>query len=249
MLEPNSAQGCFAGSPQFTTTHWTVVRAAREEDAPGAADALAQLCRTYWYPLYAYIRRRGREPHDAQDLTQEFFARLLERKFLAAVSQERGKFRWFLLAALKRFLANEWNHEHAAKRGGREQFVSLDEEIAEGRYRHEVVDQATPEKLFDQSWAMTVLEQAQEQLRQEYNAGGRGQIFEELKIFLSGDRAPVSHAEVGAALGLNEGAVKVAVHRLRQRYRECLREQIARTVSTSAEVDAEIRHLFAAFAG
>ena len=234
---------------RFATTHWSVVLAAREQDSPRAADALTSLCRTYWYPLYAYIRRHGHAPQDAQDLTQEFFARLLEKNFLAAVRQERGKFRWFLLSALKRFLANEWNREHAAKRGGRRTIVSLDEETAEGRYRYEVADHATPDKLFDQSWAMTLLEQAQERLQREYTDSNRGQLFDQLKIFLSGDRAPLSHAEAGAVLGMNEGAVKVAVHRLRQRYRDCLREQIAQTVSTQAEVDEEIRQLFAAFAG
>ena len=238
-----------AAGPDFRTTHWSVVLTARADDSSQAADALSQLCRTYWYPLYAYIRRRGHDPHDAQDLTQEFFARLLERNFLAAVRQERGKFRWFLLSALKRFLANEWNRDHAAKRGSGHAVVSLDEETAEGRYRYEVADQTTPDMLYDQSWAMTVLEQAQDQLQREYEAGSRGPIFEQLKVFLSGDRAPISHTEAGAVLGMNEGAVKVAVHRLRQRYRDCLRKQIAQTVSTPAEVDDEIRQLFAAFSG
>jgi len=233
----------------FTTTHWSVVLSARQVDSPEAADALAQLCQTYWYPLYAYMRRRGHGIHDAQDLTQEFFVRLLEKNFLSAVRQERGKFRWFLLSALKRFLINERNRDHAAKRGGRHAFLSLDEESAEGRYRLEIADRVTPEKLFDQSWAMTLLEQAQEQLRREYEAGGRGTVFEQLKMFLSGDRAPISHRDAGTALGLDEGAVKVAIHRLRQRYRECLRAQIAQTVSTPAEVDEEIQQLFAVFAG
>jgi len=234
---------------EFLTTHWSVVLAAREADSPRADDALAKLCGAYWYPLYAYVRRRGYAPHDAQDLTQEFFARLVEKHFLAAVRQERGKFRWFLLSAMKRFLTNEWNRDRADKRGGGQNIVSLDEDAAEGRYRHEIADYITPDKLFDQSWAMTLLEQAQTQLRREYTNGGRGPIFEHLKVFLSGDRAPLSLAEAGAALGLNEGAAKVAVHRLRQRYRECLREQIAQTVSTPAEVDDEIRHLFEAFGG
>lgn len=211
----------------FTATHWSVVLAAREEASPRATDALAQLCRTYWYPLYAYIRRRGHEPQDAQDLTQEFFARLLEKGFLKAVRQEGGRFRWFLLSALKRFLINEWNREHAAKRCGLYAVVSLDEKTAEGRYRLELCDEATPDKLFDRSWAMTLLEEAQDRLRREYETGGRGLIFEQIKVFLSGDRAPHSHAEVGTLLGMSEGAVKVAVHRLRQRYRDCLREQIA----------------------
>jgi RNA polymerase sigma-70 factor (ECF subfamily) len=244
----DSATKCDEQSARwFATTHWSVVLAAREVDSPSASDALTSLCRTYWYPLYAYVRRKGHSPDDAQDLTQEFFARLLEKNFLTAVRQERGKFRWFLLATLKRFLANEWNRDHAAKRGGGRPVVSLNEEMAEGRYRHEAVEHSTPEKLFDQSWAMTLLEQARLQLQQDYTDSNRGEIFEHLKVFLSGDRAPLSQAEVGDLLGMNEGAVKVAVHRLRQRYRECLREQIAQTVSTSAEVDEEIRHLFAVF--
>jgi RNA polymerase sigma-70 factor (ECF subfamily) len=250
-VKAEGAQAELAGPPaaEFRTTHWSVVLAAREEESPRAEEALAQLCRAYWYPLYAYIRRRGHNPHDAQDLTQEFFARLLERNFLKAVRQERGQFRWFLLSAVKRFLASEWNREHAAKRGGQHTVVSLDEQTAEGRYRLEIADHATPDKLFDQSWAMTLLEQAQAQLQREYRDSNRGELFGQLKLFLSGDRAPVSHAEAGVALGMNEGAVKVAVHRLRHRYRDCLREQIAQTVATPAEVDEEIRQLFAAFAG
>jgi DNA-directed RNA polymerase specialized sigma24 family protein len=237
------------GGACFVTTHWSVVQAAREEDSPSAAEALSQLCQTYWYPLYAYIRRRGHEPQDAQDLTQEFFARLLKKGFLKAVQQERGKFRWFLLSAVKRFLANEWNRENAAKRGGNQRVVSLAEETAEGRYRYETPDHATPDKLFDQSWAMSLLEQAQGQLQREYAQSGRSEVFDHLKIFLSGDRAPISHAAAGVALNMNEGAVKVAVHRLRQRYSQCLREQIAQTVSTPAEVDEEVRQLLAAFGG
>ena len=248
-MPTNPVHSGSGGSGEFLTTHWSVVLAAREGVSPQAADALASLCRTYWYPLYAYIRRRGHASYDAQDLTQEFFARLLERNFMAAVRQERGKFRWFLLSALKRFLANEWNREHAAKRNGGQSIVSLDEESAEGRYRYEIPDHTTPDKLFDQSWAMTLLEQARAQLQREYTSSSRGELFDQLKIFLSGDRAPLSHAEAGAVLGMNEGAVKVAVHRLRQRYRDCLREQIAQTVSTPAEVDEEIRQLFAAFSG
>lgn len=246
MSEQFKSDDVDAAGTQFTTTHWSIVLTAREEESPRSADALEQLCRAYWYPLYVYIRRRGHQPHDAQDLTQEFFARLLERNFLRLVQQERGRFRWFLLSAVKRFLANEWNRERAAKRGGGRRILSLDEQTAEGRYRYEIPDHTSPDKLFEKSWAMTLVEVAESQLRSEYEAGGRGEIFERLKIFLSGDRAPLSHAEVGALLGMNEGAVKVAIHRLRQRYRACLRGQIAQTVSTPAEVDEEIRQLFAA---
>ncbi len=232
----------------FTTTHWSVVLSAREGAAPDAAGALATLCQTYWYPLYAYVRRRGYDSEEAQDLTQEFFARLLEKNFLAAVRRERGKFRWFLLCALKRFLANEWKRENAAKRGGQQAVISLDEAAGEHRYGLEFADHVTPETLYDRTWALTILEQAQQALEREYVGSGRGSIFSHLKVFLSGDRAPLSMAEAGALLGMNEGAAKVAVHRLRQRYRECLRDAIAQTVMTPAEVDEEIRQLFAVFA-
>ena len=181
-------------------------------------------------------------------MTQEFFARLLANKFLSAVRKERGKFRWFLLSALQRFLTNEWHYAHAAKRGGGCQVISLDQETAENRYLVEIGDDTTPETLFNRNWAVTVLEQAQRQLQEEYTHSNRGPLFERFKVFLSGDRAPMTLAEAGAALGMGEGAAKVAVHRLRQRYRECLREQIAQTVSSPAEVDEEIRHLFAVFA-
>ena len=242
-------QQVIAGAKCFATTHWSVVLAARDVRSPEAEDALAQLCRCYCNPLYAYVRRRGHEPQDAEDLIQEFFSRLLQKDLLKGVQQERGKFRWFLLAALKRFLVNEWKRQNAAKRGGRHVLISLDATAAENRFHLEVSDGVTPEKLFDQSWAVNLLEAAQEQLRREYDLGGRSAAFEGIKIFLSGDEAAHTYAETGKALGLSEGAVKVAVHRLRQRYRECLREQIGQTVSTPGEVDEEIRHLFAVFSG
>jgi RNA polymerase sigma-70 factor (ECF subfamily) len=238
-----------AGAGQFVTTRWSVVLSARDESSPQAAEALAVLCRTYWYPLYAYIRRRGHDAHSAQDLTQEFFASLLGTNFLKSVQQERGKFRWFLLAAVKRFLANEWHREHAAKRGGGQPLLSLDADVAEDRYRLEPVDTLAPDKLFDQSWAVTVLDQAQVQLRDEYAAAHKAALFDQLKFFLSGDRGLLTYAEAGAALGMSEGAVKVAVHRLRQRYRDCLRDQLAQTVTTPSEIDEEIRQLFIAFSG
>lgn len=231
----------------FLTTHWSVVLQAGAENEPVAADALARLCQTYWYPLYAYIRRRGYEVHDAQDLTQEFFARFLEKNYLSAVRRERGKFRWFLMCALKRFLANEWNRECAQKRGGAAALIPLDEVTAEGRYRREAAHHESPEKLYDQAWALTLLEQARLTLEREYHDSGRSTTFDQLKIFLSGDKAPVTMAEAGASIGLSEGAVKVAVHRLRQRYRDCLRQAIAQTVLTPAEVDEEVRQLFAVF--
>jgi DNA-directed RNA polymerase specialized sigma24 family protein len=246
MSRADNPEGTF-GHSNFATTHWSVLLEARQENSPRASDALAKLCQTYWYPLYAYVRRHGHNHHEAQDLTQEFFARLLSRSFLTAVDQERGKFRWFLLCALKRFLANEWEREHAAKRGGWKPRVFLDAEGAEGRYREELVNSSTPEILFDLHWGITLLEEARQTIQREYAESGRGAIFDQLKVFLSGDRAALSRAEAGTALGLSEGAVKVAVHRLRQRYRECLRQIIARTVLTPAEVDEEIRYLFSLF--
>src|SRR5262245_45016292 len=170
---------CSGSLPQnetFATTHWSAILAAGERDLPGATEALALLCRQYWYPIYAYIRKRGYNPADAQDLTQDFFARLLEKNLLKAVRQESGRFRWFLLCAAKRFLANEWNSQHAAKRGGRHIILSLDEEMAERRYQVEIADNSTPDKLFDQSWALTLLERVQDQLRREYEDSGRGVV-------------------------------------------------------------------------
>ncbi len=240
-FDPSPAQAA------FVTTHWSVVLQAGAENEPQASGALERLCQTYWYPLYAYIRRRGYDVHDAQDLTQEFFARFLEKNYLSAVRRERGKFRWFLMCALKRFLANEWNRECAQKRGGGAVLIPLDEISAEGRYLREAAHHESPEKLFDQAWALTLLEEAGKALASEYAHSGRGATFEQLKIFLSGDKAPLTMAEAGAPLGLTEGAVKVAVHRLRQRYRDCLRHAIAQTVLTPAEVDDEIRQLFAVF--
>ncbi len=236
-------------TPEFQTTHWSVVLAARDAESPQAAEALAKLCHAYWYPIYAYVRRRGHQPHDAQDLTQEFFARLLEKNILSAVRQERGKFRSFIRLAVSRFLTSEWRCEHAAKRGGAHTILSLDETTAEGRYRLEPADHATPETVFDRNWAVILLEQAHNKLRSEYEKGGRSPTFVGLEPFLSGDPASESYAELGVRLGMSANAVKVAVHRLRERYGECLRQQIAQTVSTPAEVEEEIRQLFAIFSG
>ncbi|MBI4658593.1 MAG: sigma-70 family RNA polymerase sigma factor [Verrucomicrobia bacterium] len=234
---------------RFVTTHWSVVLAARQNEDSRTTAALEQLCQTYWYPLYAYVRRHGHDVHDAQDLTQEFFARLLEKDFLKAVEPGRGKFRWFLLSVIKRFLANEWNRTHALKRGGCVRLIHWDEHAAESRYCRDGASEVTPEKLFDQTWAMTLLEQAHAQLREEFAAAGKTKLFDHLKVFLSSDKASFSYAEVADVLRMTEGAVRVAVHRLRLRYREFLRAQIAQTVTTPVELEDEIRHLFAAFGG
>jgi len=234
----NQAPAHFA---QFTTTHWSVVRAA-----PESASALETLCCTYWYPLYAYVRRRGHSPEEAEDLTQEFFARLLAGKDLSGVDRAKGKFRSFLLAALNHFLANEWDRATAAKRGGDQVLISLDDDNAEERYRMEPSVEVTPEKLFERSWARTIMAQALAQLRAEYAADGKTQQFEQIKCFLTEETAEGGYSSVAAQLKTSTGAVAVAVHRMRQRYRELVRHEIARTVTTPVELEDEIRQLLAA---
>ena len=230
----------------FSTTHWSIVVAAGGPDSPQAAEALEQLCRTYWYPLYAYVCRSGHSPEDAQDLTQEFFARLLARHYLAAVHPERGKFRWFLLSAVKRFLINEREHALTARRGGTHPHLPFDGERAAERYRLDAADLCSPDRLFDRAWASSLIQAAYGHLEEEYTLEGRQNLFEHLRIFLSGDKAELTQAAAGAAMGMSEGAVKVAVHRLRQRYREMLRETIAETVARPEDVEDEIRFLIAA---
>jgi RNA polymerase sigma-70 factor (ECF subfamily) len=209
-------------------------------ESPQAGRALEELCRAYWYPLYAYVRRRGYETHEAEDLTQEFFARLLAKNYLADVDREKGKFRSFLLASLKHFLANEWDKARAQKRGGDQMLVSLD---AETRYQREPVDEASADKLLDRAWAVALLDLVLVRLEAESDS----KHFAALKSFLTASKDAIPYAEVADKLGTSEGAVKVAVHRLRKRYRVLLREEIAHTVATPADVDEEIRHLFAAF--
>src|SRR5882724_2850427 len=224
----------------FMTTHWSVVLAARTN--PKASDeALERLCRAYWYPLYAYVRRLGEDVEAARDFTQAFFARLLEKNYLSQVQPEKGKFRCFLLASLKHFLADERDKARAQKRGGRAQVFSLDDPAIEERYRLEPLDVMDAEKLFERRWALTLLEQARERLKQEYTEGGRASYYDCLKIFDSGEQNPPSYAELGVALGLSEGGVKSAVSRMRSRYRELVREEVANTVSNPNEIDEEIR--------
>lgn len=227
---------------QFTTTHWSVVLAARDE-SPAANAALEQLCRTYWYPLYAFVRRQGHSPEEAQDLTQEFFARLLEKGLLRHLTHREGRFRSFLLKLLQNFLANERHRVRAQKRGGGHAPISLDSLAPEERYRLEPLDTLSPEKAFERNWAQTVIQQALAQLREEYRASGRKELFERLKDYQPGEPGTATYAELGAQLGLSEGAVKVAAHRLRQRHRQLLRAQIAQTVTTATDLDDEVRHL------
>jgi RNA polymerase sigma factor (sigma-70 family) len=240
---PDSAALPPGSAREFHTTHWSVVLDAHG-DGSHAQPALAMLCHTYWYPLHAFVRRHGIPPHDAQDLTQEFFARLLEKEWLASVQRERGRFRSWLLASMKHFLANEWDKSRAKKRGGGMAFISIDDATAESRYSHEPVDTTTAETLYDRRWALTLLDRVLDRLRGEFADGGRIAHFDALKGTLTGDRTP--YAEIAATLGMTEGAVKVAAHRLRERYRDIIRAEIAETVAAPGEVEDELRHLLAA---
>jgi RNA polymerase sigma factor (sigma-70 family) len=227
----------------FTTTHWSVVLAAGHSSAPGAQEALEQLCRAYWYPLYAYVRRQGHSVEDAQDLTQEFFRRLLEKKSLGAADQERGRFRTFLLTCLQRFLISEWRRDQADKRGGAK-LAFWDGAAAEAHYCAEPVTELTPEKIYEKRWAVLLLERVQTRLREETAQAGKAELFDELKSLLWGDKAVGSYAELSEKLGMTEGALRIAAHRLRLRFRELLRAEIAQTVADPAEIDEEMRHLF-----
>lgn len=222
---------------------------AGNQASPDSSRSLEALCKTYWYPLYAYVRRTGKSPQDAEDLTQAFFARLLEKEWLATADQARGRFRSFLLSSLKHFLANEWDKASAQKRGGHVRFLSLDSKAAETRFHHEPADTNAPDKQFDRRWALTLLDTVLTRLQQEYADEGKLGLFEHIKGTLGGDRASAPYARIASELDMSEGAVKVAVHRLRQRYRAILRSEIAQTVATEADVEDELRDLFAALAG
>ncbi|HWY75391.1 MAG TPA: sigma-70 family RNA polymerase sigma factor [Verrucomicrobiae bacterium] len=230
----------------FLTTRWTVVLTAREQDSR-SGEALETLCRAYWYPLYAFIRRQGSAPADAEDLTQGFFARFLEKHYLKSVNPDKGKFRSFLLASLKHFLANERDRVRTKKRGGGAIHLSLDAATAETRYLQEPIDAMTPEKIFDREWALTLLELVLARLRRDFRDEDKAALFEELKVVLTAGKGAVSHAEIAAKLGMSEGAVKVAAHRMRRRYRELLKEEIAQTVTGPEQVEEEIRALFSVF--
>ena len=230
----------------FATTHWTVVLAAGRRSTPQSDHALEELCRAYWFPLYAYVRRHGHTKEDAEDLTQAFFARFLEKNYLAGLSAERGRFRAFLLASLKHFLANEWDKSRRRKRGGVTP-LSLDWQTADAQFQIADPTEPSPDKAFDREWAVTLLAKVIERLQTEYEADGRGKQFAELKIFLTAGKGALSHAAAAKALGMDEGAVRVAVHRLRKRYRQLLRDEIAQTLADSADVVEEMRALFGAF--
>ena len=231
---------------QFASTRWSLVVAAGQRDLPESEAALASLCRLYWYPLYAYARRHLPRTEDAQDLTQEFFARLLERDYLRQADRQRGRFRSFLLAAFKHFLANEHERASAQKRGGGRTVLPLDFDSGERRYQREPSHQATGEAQYERGWALALLEQALARLREELTAAGKGRLFECLRETLTGADAPRPYAELAAELGMSAEAIKVTVHRLRRRYAELVRAEIAQTVTTPEEVEAELRDLFAA---
>ncbi len=233
---------------RFATTHWTVVLAAGSPDSSRYREALETLCRTYWFPLYAYLRRQGYSTHDAEDQTQAFLAHTLEKHDLVRADPNRGRFRSFLLSMLKHFVADQRDHAHAKKRGGDKKPLSFDVAEAEARYGLEPSRQLSPDVLFEKSWALTILNQTMVRLKAETSRRGKQDLFEHLKSHLAGQTHTIPYRDLAAELRMTEGAVKVAVHRFRARYRELLREEIAQTVSNSTDVEDEIRTLFAALA-
>jgi RNA polymerase sigma-70 factor (ECF subfamily) len=232
--------------PNFATTHWSVVLTADAQGTSAAQAALAKLCQAYWFPLYAFVRRRGYSAHDAEDLTQDFFARLLRERIVSRADPQRGRFRSFLLANLKNFLANEWDRAQAQKRGGGQVMFSLDYDSAETSYRSEPASTLTPEALFDQRCAMALMERALERLEKENGAGDRSAQFNLLKKFLTSEPSAGDYQAIAAELQATVGAVTVAVHRLRARFRYLVRAEVAETVASAADVDEELRHLCAA---
>ena len=230
----------------FLTTHWSLVLAAGQRALPESEKALASLCESYWYPLYAFVRRLGRQPDDARDLTQGFFARLLEKDYLRAADPGRGRFRTFLLAAFKHFLANEHERAAAQKRGGGRVIVSLDFAAGEGRYSLEPAHGLTPERVYERRWALTLLDVVLQALQDEFARPNKVKHFERLKGFLTGEGSSDPYRQVAEELDMTEAAVKVAVHRLRRRFRELLLAEIAQTLDDPTEADDELRHLFEA---
>jgi RNA polymerase sigma factor (sigma-70 family) len=233
----------------FVTTHWSAVLSAGHSHTPRGRHALERLCETYWFPLYAYLRRRGRSPEDAQDLTQEFFARLLEGNRIRTADQNKGRFRSFLLTGMNNFLADEWDKARAQKRGGGPRTVPLQFDTVESRYGSEPIDNVTPERNFERRWALTLLDDVLKRLGAEYEREGKADLFAALNPCLVGDRTSQPYHELSQKIGMTESAVKSAVHRLRRRYRQLLREEIASTVASADEVDDELKHLSTVLAG
>ena len=242
MSQPEQPSGATAPAGVFATTHWSVVVRAGDSQSPGAASALERLCRTYWYPLYVFVRRKGYQHDDANDLTQAFFERFLEKRYLRSVDSSRGKFRTFLLTSMTHFLANEWEKAQAQKRGGGAQVLSLDDTDADRRYQLEPVDRTTPETLFERRWAQTVLEVVLDRLADEMDE----KRFEVLKGFLLEDKGAVSYHDAAKQLGVSVTAITSAIHRMRARFRALFFEEVANTVEKPEDVEQEIRHLLGA---
>ena len=237
------------GAATFATTHWSVVLAAREEDTPHAAEALETLCQTYWHPLYLFVRHSGYDQETARDLTQAFFERFLEKHYVEDASRARGRFRTFLLAALKHFLANEWDREKAVKRGGRYRFVPLETSVAEAQLQRGTHRDLDPEQLFERRWAMALLDQVDRALEAEHVAAGKAALFSALQVYLTGDKDRPPYSITVSQLGMSVEAVRKAVERLRHRYGQLLRQAVAQTVDTPEDIDAELRHLRAVLSG
>ena len=244
MVSPDSSNAQSPRVQAFATTRWSQVLAAGGSDETISREALAELCRTYWYPLYAFVRCKGHSPQEAEDLTQGFFLRLLEHDWVARADQGKGRFRTFLLTMLTRFMANEWDKASRQKRGGHLQQLPLTVEDAERRFSREPIDPCTPEQEFERQWALVVLDRVLDQLGEDYARRNQAALFETLKPTLIGDREAQPYQQLANDLEMTEGSVKVAVHRLRQRYRERLLEEIAQTVACPEEAESELRHLF-----
>jgi DNA-directed RNA polymerase specialized sigma24 family protein len=235
------------GGEQFMRTQWSQVLRAADPAALGSASALQELCQGYWFPLYAFVRRSGNSPQDAEDLIQAFFARLLDKKFLATANREKGRFRTFLLIALKRFLANEWERQHALKRGGFATVIAIDQDHAETCYGCDLAHHEQPDVLMEKQWANALIEQVMNRLQIEYVESGRSELFGFLRASLTRDDSAMGYAEIALRLGRSTAAVKMAAMRMRERYQILLREEIARTVASPDEIEDEIRYLFSVF--
>ena len=242
---PGLPAGPGARSARFATTRWSIVVAAGSRDAEHGREPLARLCQAYWFPLYAYVRRRGHTPEDSQDLTQAFFARLLEKNWVAGADRSKGRFRTFLLAAMKHFLADEWDRAGAQKRGGGVALLPLSFDSAEQRYVEEPSDPETPERIYERRWAVALLDAVLCRLRAEYEDQGKGELFAVLRPCLVGERTAQPYAQLAESLGSSEPAIRSAVHRLRQRYRQLLRDEVASTIDAGEDIEDELRHLFA----
>jgi RNA polymerase sigma factor (sigma-70 family) len=247
VVEDHTAENLEGGGAHFATTHWSVVQAAGGADAPEATAALERLCQTYWYPLYAYLRRTGYSPQDAEDLVQGFFLHLLRRQILKSVQRAGGRFRSFLLGTLKHFLAHETERAAAQKRGGAHQSISWDLAQAEEQFLHEPVDIESPDRLFERRWAVTLLERALRRLEEECVAAGNAERFAQLEGFISGQKGVESYAEAAERSGLTPSAVKSAIFRFRRRYHELIREEVSHTVADPREIEDELRYLLELF--